>query len=125
MGLFKSRRKDILDLTKKYKEQQAKVAEIKEELNEGSNSQESSQTQSSGGVFNFFESMSNAGKTNSETSSNEGNEYVDVTGQQDRRRKLAKRLMDITNKLEELSNQIYKLQQRIEVVEKKVDVGNY
>ena len=43
----------------------------------------------------------------------------------EKRRKLSKKLMDITNKMEELSNQIYHLQQRIEVLEKKGGVGSY
>ena len=37
----------------------------------------------------------------------------------ERKKKLAKRLMDMTNKIEDLSNQIYHLQQRIEVLERK------
>ena len=43
----------------------------------------------------------------------------------DRKRKLAKRLMDIKDKLEELSNQIYKVQQRIELIERKVGVSGF
>ena len=38
---------------------------------------------------------------------------------EEKRKKLAKRLMDITDRLEEVSNQIYHLQQRVEVLEKK------
>ena len=38
---------------------------------------------------------------------------------EEKRKKLAKRLMDMATKIDELSNQIYLLQQRIEVLEKK------
>jgi predicted nucleic acid-binding Zn-ribbon protein len=41
----------------------------------------------------------------------------------EKRRKLAKRLMEMTDKLEDLNNQIYHLQQRIEVLEKKMGVS--
>ena len=41
---------------------------------------------------------------------------------EERRRKLAKRLIDMTTSLEDLSNQIYHLQQRLEVLEKKLNV---
>lgn len=44
----------------------------------------------------------------------EGDENPD-----DRRRKLAKRLTDITEKLEDLSTQIYHLTQRVELLERK------
>ena len=44
---------------------------------------------------------------------------------EERRRKLLKRLIDMTDKLEELSNQIYHLQQRVELLEKKLDVNRF
>lgn len=43
----------------------------------------------------------------------------------DRKKKLAKRILEMTNKMEDLSNQIYHLQQRIEVLEKKLDANRY
>lgn len=39
-----------------------------------------------------------------------------------RRRKLAKRILDMTTRLEDLSNQIYHIQQRLEVLERKLNV---
>lgn len=41
----------------------------------------------------------------------------------EKRKKLAKRLMDMTTKMEDLANQVYSLQQRIEVLERKSGVG--
>jgi len=38
------------------------------------------------------------------------------------RRKLAKRLINISNKLDEISTQIYHLQQRVELLERKTGV---
>jgi uncharacterized coiled-coil DUF342 family protein len=43
----------------------------------------------------------------------------------ERKRKLAKRLKQITENLETLSNQIYHLQQRMEVMEKKLNLNNF
>lgn len=40
---------------------------------------------------------------------------------EERKRKLAKRILDMSNKIEELSSQVYKIQQRIELIEKKVN----
>ena len=45
-----------------------------------------------------------------------------VSAIEERKKKLAKRLMDITNKMESLSNQIYHLEQRIELLERKAGV---
>jgi hypothetical protein len=42
---------------------------------------------------------------------------------EEKRKKLAKRLLDMTNKIEDLSNQIYHLTQRMEVIEKKLKLN--
>lgn len=112
MGLFGfSKKKDVLDLTERYKKQQEKLAQVQSE------SQESSQSTSQN-AFSFLGDL--ASSSNSETQSEE---YVDVSGAEDKRKKLAKRLMDMTAKMEDLSNQIYHLQQRVELLEKKSSVG--
>lgn len=41
---------------------------------------------------------------------------------EERKKKLAKRILDMSNKIDEISNQIYKIQQRIEVLEKKANL---
>ena len=38
---------------------------------------------------------------------------------EEKRKKLAKRIIDMTEKIEDVSNQLYHLQQRVEVLEKK------
>lgn len=42
---------------------------------------------------------------------------------EERRRRLAKRLSDMTDKLEDISTKIYHLQQRLEVLEKKANIN--
>ncbi len=42
---------------------------------------------------------------------------------EDKKRRLMKRLIGMSEKLEEISTQIYHLQQRIEVLEKKTGIG--
>ena len=44
---------------------------------------------------------------------------------EENRKKLVKRLLDITNKLDEISTQIYHLQQRVELLERKKGVEEY
>ena len=44
---------------------------------------------------------------------------------EDKKRKLAKRLADITTRLEEVSNSIYKIEQRLELIEKKMNIKDH
>ncbi|MCK5149468.1 hypothetical protein KAJ87_00900 [Candidatus Pacearchaeota archaeon] len=108
MGLFGFGKKDrVLDLTDRYRRQQEKATEI----------QQDAQEETAVTPFAFF------GNTN--TPSSESKEVVDLSTGEDRKKKLAKRLMDMTTKMEDLSNQVYHLQQRIEVLERKSGVGSY
>jgi len=55
---------------------------------------------------------------------NESSEGASTLTPEEKRQRLGRRLLDMTNKIEDLSNQIYHLQQRIEVLEKK-NSGSY
>ena len=117
MAWFKKKDR-VIDLSEHYRRQQEKAAEIKADVE--SSSTTSSQETNAGGMFGIF-----GGSTptpSSETSNSGG--YVDVSaspnsGGEERKRKLAKRLMEMTEKLEDINNQIYHLQQRVELLEKK------
>ena len=63
-------------------------------------------------------------KESSDGAASEGTEEgMDVSDSpHEKKRKLAKRILDMTNRLEDLSNQIYHLQQRVEVLERKLNV---
>ena len=109
MGWLFKKKDNVLDLTERYKKQQERLASMKKQ-------EESSSTSPVGaiGIFGM--------QTPTPASSSGG--YVDVSaGEDEKKRKLAKRLMDITDRLEELSNQIYHLQQRIDLLEKKNNLG--
>jgi len=106
----------ILDLTENYKKQQERIAQTKED-NQGADSQESSSQEN----FSFLKNLASGSASSSEAQSGD---YMDVS-REDKKKKLAKRLMDMTDKVEDLSNQIYHLQQRIEVLERKSGAGNY
>jgi len=122
MGWF-SKKREVLDLTDRYRKQQGKLAAKKEEAG-------SSGSAGSSGGFGIFgmggfsnassDSGSGYGSSGSSGSSNDG---VDLSSQDEKKRKLAKRIMEMTNKIEDLSNQLYHLQQRIEVLERKQNPG--
>ena len=63
-------------------------------------------------------------KDDGEESSEKAEDKDSFQTPEEKRKKLAKRLIDITEKLEDLSNQIYHLGQRVEVLEKKNDIGS-
>ncbi len=112
MALFKSRKRDrVLDLTEKYRKQlEAKTRTV------SSADSGSSQTDDSSG-FNFLGSMASGAQP-------AGDVEEPISGSvEERKRKLTKRLVDMTSHIEGLSNQIYHLQQRIEVLERKAGMG--
>jgi len=100
------KKNDVLDLTERYHRQQEKASQKKEENSSSQN------------AFGFLGNLASS-------SSKESENYVDVSGSEERKKKLAKRFIDMTTRIEELSNQIYHLQQRIEVIEKKMDVNRF
>jgi len=120
MVRFNFGRKDkVIDLTEHLKKQQERVQEMKEDL------KESPQPTSSSNGLGFFGSIASTIKSTPEPeSSNES--YTDFSeGADEKRKRLAKRLIDMTSKLEDISNQIYHLQQRIEVLERKTNINSY
>jgi len=121
MGFFK-RRDKIIDLTKGYEPRVIRRDNSVRDLS--NNSSEQSQESSSGGFFNFFgnTNVANSSPGNAPSESYDSNESLDAS---EKRRRLAKRLKDMTDKVEDLSNQIYLLQQRIEVLEQKTRTGRY
>ncbi len=110
MAFFKRKKDNVLDLTNYHKKEEVS--------NETPNSQTSTTSDSNG--LGFFGAMAQTASQNSEENSG----YADLTSTpEERKRKLSKRLLEMTNKIEDLSNQIYHLQQRIELLERKASVG--
>jgi len=109
MSFFGKRREQVVDLTEGYKRQQAKVAEKKAEAQ---NEQKS--------AFGFFGNFNM--DTLSDASSSESQPESENLTEDEKRRRLARRFLNITNKLEDLGNQIYHLQQRVDLLEKKVGI---
>ena len=133
MAWFKKKR-DVIDLTEHYRKKQEKLAAMKEDRDSSSSgiststipTSSSSSTTSGIGIFCISSNNSNTNST-SDSSSSEYSTYGSTVSSSDsieaKRKKLAKRLMAMTDKIEDLSNQIYHLQQRIEVLERKSPSG--
>jgi len=111
MGLFGFGKKGkILDLTENYKRQVERADKARA-------SQKNSPVSSGTGPFSFFNSPA------AESTENvSGESYGDLA---EKKKKLAKRILDMTAKVEDLGNQIYHLQQRLEVLERKNDIKRF
>lgn len=126
MGLFGGRKKKVVDWSERLRKQQEQSESLKYGA-ETYSSQENSSSTTEASPFPFFAGVG-ADNNSSSTSSSYQNNYSSTSpsySQEDqessdyKRRKLAKRLIDMTEKIEELSNQIYRLQQRVELLERK------
>lgn len=109
MSFFGKRRGEVVDLTG-YKRPQAKVVGRKAEAQNEEKS-----------AFGFFGNFNRDASDSQDSSSNSSQESENLT-EDEKRRRLARRFLNITNKLEDLGNQIYHLQQRIDLLEKKVGI---
>lgn len=118
MGWFFNKGNDVLDLSERYRKQQERLKELKKE----STASSSSDNNPAAGAFGIF-GMSSSTTTTASASADSG--YAEGSDADEKRRKLAKRLMDITDKIEDLGNQIYHIQQRLEVIEKKLNPSSY
>ena len=108
MGLFGlGKKKKILDLTENYKRQMERAEKTR-------SSQKDSPVSAGGGPFSFFDSPP------AETAESYG-----MSEMEEKKKKLAKRILEMTQKVEDLGNQIYHLQQRLEVLERKLDVKRF
>jgi len=109
MGLFGfgKRGGDVVDLAEKFRKRKEKEEQM---------ASSKSASGSPSGSLAFFGSPPDSSETDSEV--------IDLSVSSERKKKLAKRILEITNKLEDLSNQIYHLQQRIEVLERKANISH-
>jgi cell fate (sporulation/competence/biofilm development) regulator YlbF (YheA/YmcA/DUF963 family) len=107
MGFFGSKKKNVIDLTEGYRRERIKSTQTKPAV------QEKSSGSSEFVPLGFFADSAPQKESFSENSFDSGDA-------QERKRKLAKRLVDMTDKIEDLSNQVYHLQQRLELLERKI-----
>ncbi len=102
------KKRDVVDLGEFYRKHQDRVERMKEDVKE-SQTAPSPENASGLPMFNFDQPRV---ETYSEN-------LQENHSPEERRKKLAKRLIDMTNKIDDLTSQVYHLQQRVEVLEKK------
>ena len=118
MGLFgMGKKREVLDLGERYRKQQEHEEKIKQDAVKKQTPSKYANSISSDSL-NYY-----AKKMVDEDSKKEVPVDEDSDSPEEKKRKFAKRLVDMTDRIEELSNQIYHLQQRIDVLEQKLKVG--
>ncbi len=115
MGLFNKKKDKILDLSEGYTSSSKRRVK-----------QSTKQEDSLGFLGNLAGSNSDNSSSGSDISwdnDSQSSSESTVGEYQEKKTKLARRLLDMTNKIEDLSNQIYHLKQRIELLEKKMRIN--
>ena len=107
MGLFGfgAKRKDVIDLAERYRQKKEREA-----------ASAGAEKKPASGPFSIFDSSES--KSDEETA-----DSSDSDSPEEKKKKLAKRILDIVNRLDDLSNKIYHLQQRIELLERKSNIN--
>ncbi|MCA9487602.1 MAG: hypothetical protein KC516_01425 [Nanoarchaeota archaeon] len=131
MGLFKKKGPKVVDWTERLNKQQEQVENMRSENSGGyqtygsseSSNYPSPSSNNSASPFPFFAGNTETNNSSSSYGSIYGSGEATESSAEERRKRLGKRLLDMTNKIEDLSNQIYKMQQRIEVLERKMGSG--
>lgn len=114
MGWFGfGKEREVIDLSERYR----KLKEKRTQAQEQTESQESPVEKG----FGFLAGLASSVKTPEQ----EPVPPQKISEAEERKKRLAKRLSDMTNKIDDLSSQIYRLQQRIEVLERKAGVSGF
>jgi len=136
MGFFKKKEDRFVDLTARAEKQEQRLKEMKEDFRKESkktstikDNLDSSDNQGVVGLpFFGFGGQGGSSSDNQNVSEksidSQSSDHNQSFGEVEKRKKLAKRLSDMTSKIEDLSNIIYKLEQRIKTLEEKSGDNN-
>jgi hypothetical protein len=114
MGLFGNKKKKVVDWSEGYSTSERKAP---------ARSSSSRSRPETVGDLEFLGSMSNS-SSNSSSDVSWDNDAPQQNDSSEKKQKIAKRLLNMSNQIEDLSNQIYHLTQRIELLEKKLRISS-
>jgi len=112
-----NKKREVVDLTQYFNKQKISSP------NASSFSVPSSNQEDSSSGIGFFGAISRTVQNSNQDNFNSG--MPDTASVEEKKKRLAKRLVEMTDKIEELSNQIYHLQQRVEVLERKNNLSGF
>lgn len=109
MAFFKKTPEKYVDLSEKLKKQEERAKNFKKEnLESQSSAPQESIKSNSGGFFNFFSSQQKGIQ-----------EDTNYDSPEEKRKRLVKRVIELTKKSEAQEKEISKLKERIDILEKK------
>jgi len=112
-----NKKKDVVDLTQYFNKQKISNSST------GSFSVPSAPQADSSSGMGFFGAISRTVQNSNQNTFNSG--MPDSASVEEKKKRLAKRLVEMTDKIEELTNQVYHLQQRVEVLERKNNLTGF
>jgi peptidoglycan hydrolase CwlO-like protein len=124
MGLFGKKKEKVVDWSEGFRVSEKRIS-IEQSNATVSPTNSDSDSYADLGVLGNFANASSSQSSSSDVSWDNDSTQQSNYQQNDsseKRQKLAKRLLNMTNKIEDLSNQIYHLSQRMELLEKKLKI---
>jgi hypothetical protein len=114
MSLFGKKRGKFVDLSEGYN--RSASVRIPAKTRQVSKEEDNS-------AMGFLGTMANSNSSSSTSDNVSWDNETPAQEYMDKKQKLTKRLLDMTDKIEDLSNQIYHLKQRVELLEKKLKIN--
>ncbi len=118
MVIWKKKEKGYVDLSERMRKQQERTKNFAQGISSEEEITKPSSSGSGGGFFGSFFGGGSSSASNVTTPIE-----TESVNPDERRRKLAKRLIEMTKKMEDMENQIYQLKQKVEVLERKQKLG--
>jgi septin family protein len=118
MALFKKKNEGYVDLSEKLRKRQEKIKSFKENNLQDEEVEEKAVETSSNTGNGFFGGFFGGGSSSNSVQNESGAADAD-----EKRRRLAKRLGEMTSRMEDMEKEIYQLKQKLEVLEKKQRLG--
>ena len=119
MGLFSRKRgDDVIDLTENYRRKKVELEKKKVQESQQTPLTKVETYDEPHSSFGFLSNLASSQNSQASSSYNDTSD-IDDGSLDDKKKRLAKRLIEMTDRIEDLSNQIYHLQQRVEVLERK------
>jgi hypothetical protein len=113
MGLFGKKKNKFVDLSEGYRVPSTRIPIRTQQAREDDDNSS----------LGFLGNLANSNTSSSSSDVSWDNDSASQESYPEKKQKLAKRLLDMTDKIEDLSNQIYHLKQRIELLEKKLKIN--
>ena len=113
------KQEDFIDLRKYHLRNQEKLKNLRQEIQDEKQDISGEDRKNISPGFSFFDNPPSVNNSQQEDT------FINLSELNEKKKKLAKRIAEMTTKIEDLSNQVYHIQQRLELIERKLDVNRF